>query len=179
MYEERLREVRFDSNHLVVNIVVVGVIAGEPLEGIEWERVPAVVVDSLEGGDYEQKRCLTHRHARQPLGDDSTTRVENETFDRMIVQRTVRIRYIEPVVPRVERLVQECVHMHGTVEEILPCVDDEKSGDKLSEWDCPPVDIVNEVLRFVKPKECCGATAENDIERTKDDGCNGLHSGNM
>ena len=59
--------------NLVVNVVIVGVIAREPLERVERQGVSTVVVDGLEGGDREQEGGLADRHAGQPLGDYSTT----------------------------------------------------------------------------------------------------------
>ena len=84
-----------------------------------------MVVDGLEGGNREQKCSLTHRHARHPLSDDSTTRIEKEALDGVVVQCAVRIRYIQPMVPGMELLVQECVHVHGAMQEILPGVNEE------------------------------------------------------
>lgn len=80
--------------NLVVNVVVIGVIAREPLQRVKWEGVSAVVVDGLKGGNCEQKCGLAKRHASQPLGDDSTARIKNEALDGVVIQRTVRIRYI-------------------------------------------------------------------------------------
>ena len=109
--------------NLVVNIVVVSVVAREPLQRVERQGVSAVIVDSLEGGNYEQKRSLANRHASQPLRDDSTARIKNEALDGVVIQCAVRVRYIQPVVPGVEGLEQERVYVHGAVQEVLPGVD--------------------------------------------------------
>ena len=37
--------------NLVVNVVVVSVVAREPLQRVERQGVPAMVVDGLEGGN--------------------------------------------------------------------------------------------------------------------------------
>ena len=107
----------------MVNVVIVSIAAREPLQGVERERVSTVVVDGLEGGNREQKRGLAKRHAGQPLGDHSTTRIKDETLDRVVVPSAVRIRYIQPMMPGVDSLEQERVHVHGAVQEVLPSVD--------------------------------------------------------
>ena len=63
-----------------------------------------MVIDVLEGGNREQKRSLMKRHASQPLGDDSTTRIKDETLDRVVVPSAVRIRYIQPIMSGVDGL---------------------------------------------------------------------------
>ena len=83
-----------EGANLVVNIVVVSVVAREPLQRVEREGVPAMVVDGLEGGNREQKRGLAKRHASQPLGDDGTTRIKDEALDGVVVQCAVRVRYV-------------------------------------------------------------------------------------
>lgn len=57
--EEGLRKVLLDSDCLVVDVVVVGVVAEQKLERVEWEGVPAVVVDRLEGGKSEEEDVLS------------------------------------------------------------------------------------------------------------------------
>ena len=51
--------------------MVVGCVAAEHLEWIEQEVAPEVVVDSLAGGDNEQKRRLADRENRERLGQQS------------------------------------------------------------------------------------------------------------
>ena len=113
-----------ESPNLVVNVVIVSIAAREPLQGVERQGVSAVVIDGLEGGNCEKKRSLTKRHPSQPLGDHSTRRVEDETLDRVVVPSPVRIWHIQPMMPGVDSLEQECVHVHGAVQEVLPSVDE-------------------------------------------------------
>ena len=75
--------------NLVVNVVIVSVVAREPLQRVERQGVSAVIVDGLEGGNYEQKRSLANRHASQPLRDDSTARIKNEALDGVVIQCAV------------------------------------------------------------------------------------------
>ena len=109
--------------NLVVNVVIVSIVAREPLQRVEWKGVSAMVVDGLEGGNCEQKCGLAERHAGQPLGDDGTTRIKDEALDGMVIQCAVRVRHIQPMMPGVEGLEQERVHVHGAMQEVLPSVD--------------------------------------------------------
>ena len=135
---------------------------------------------------------MTDGHSRDPLSDDSTTGIKKEALNRVVVQRTERVRYVQPMVPGVERLVQECVHVHGAMQEILPGVDEEtaesvgkscerqvvwhsQSGEKLNEWDCPPICIINKVVCFVKPQVRGELGSNCGFEGAKDGGGNGFH----
>lgn len=114
--------------YLVMNVVVVSVVATKRLQRVEREGVSTMIVDGLDGCNYEQKCSLTERHPRHPLGHDGTARIEKEAFNGVVILCTVCIRYIQPVMPRVERLKQEFIHVHGTMEEVLPSVDEEAIG---------------------------------------------------
>ena len=112
-----------ESANLVVNVVIVGIAAREPLQRIERQGVSAMIVDGLKGGNCEQKRGLAKRHAGQPLGDRSTTRGKDEALDGVTVPSAVRIRHVQPMVPGVDGCEQERVDVHGAMQEILPSVD--------------------------------------------------------
>ena len=81
------------KTNLVMNVVIVGVIAREPLQRIEWQGVSAVVVSGLEGGDREQKSGLADRHAGRPLSNASSKHLHSEALDGMAVQCAKRIRH--------------------------------------------------------------------------------------
>jgi len=85
--------------------MIVSVVARNQLEGVEWQGVSTVVVDGLDGGNCEQKCSLTDGHPRYPLSEDSAARIEKEALNGMVVQRTERVRYVQPMVPGVECLV--------------------------------------------------------------------------
>lgn len=57
--EEWLRKVLLDSDRLVVDVVVVGVVAEQELERVERKGVPTVVVDRLERSKSEEKDVLS------------------------------------------------------------------------------------------------------------------------
>lgn len=127
-----------------------------------------MVIDGLECGKCEQKSGLTNRHSRYPLSESRTQQIEKETLNRVVESPAERIRHVQPMVPRVDGLVQKFVHVHGAMREVLPGVDEEpvkffgescerwggrylQRGEELGEWNCPPIDIINNVLSFVKP----------------------------
>ena len=55
---------------------------------VEWQGASVVIVNSLEGGDCEQKGGLADQHASQPLSDCSTTWTEDEALNRTVLQCT-------------------------------------------------------------------------------------------
>ena len=61
-----------------------------------------MVIDSFESGDCKQKRSLTRRHPRQPLGNQRTMRVKAEALNEVVVLTTIRKRYIQPMIPRMD-----------------------------------------------------------------------------
>jgi hypothetical protein len=111
----------------MVYVVIICVILRHHLQRVERETVPAMVIDSLESRNAEQERGLTSAHTGQRLGDDRAERVQQEALYRVIVQSTERVWDVEAVMPRVEMPVQKLVHVHVSVEEVLPSVDGEAS----------------------------------------------------
>lgn len=59
MNEEGLRKVLLDTDRLVVDVMVVGVVAEQELERVERKGVPAVVVYRLERGKGEEEDVLS------------------------------------------------------------------------------------------------------------------------
>ena len=115
--------------YLVVNVVIICIVAAHELEGIPREPVSAMVVHGLECRHQEEKHGLAGARANDPFRKARTTSVQQESFEWMVVERAKRVGHVQTVVGRMELLVQVCVHVHGTVEEVLPGVDDEPAGD--------------------------------------------------
>lgn len=128
MNEPGLGKIGLDADDLVVYIVVVSRVAGDHLEWVEREAVPAVVVDRLAGGEDEEEHRLADREARGGLGEHGAKRVEQEALDWVVVQRAVSIRHVQPVMDRMEVFVKEPVYVHRAVEEVLPCVERHPNG---------------------------------------------------
>lgn len=108
-----------------MNVMVVGVVRCEPLDRVERQLVTAVIVDRLQRRDGEEERRLTDGHERGGFRNRCAEGVEQESFERVVVQCAVCVRDIQAVVPRVEVLVRPSVHVHAAVEEILPGINDE------------------------------------------------------
>ena len=87
---------------LVVDVVVLGVVAGNELKRIPWESVSAVIVDSLNCGHREEQNALAECHAGDLECDGGTKGIEKETLNRVVVESTIGVRHIETVVAGVE-----------------------------------------------------------------------------
>ena len=69
----------------MMDIMVVGIIPEEELERVKWQSVTAVVVNCFESGEGEEERGLPDSHEGQFLGNESTERIEDKAFYRMVV----------------------------------------------------------------------------------------------
>ena len=85
--------------HLMVNVVVIGGVGEEHLEGVERQAVPAVVVHCLQRRDDEEDERLAEGHAGGGLGDAGADGVQEEALDGVVVERTECVGDVEAVVP--------------------------------------------------------------------------------
>lgn len=69
---------------------------------VPGELVTTVIKHCLYGGSGEEEHRLSNRHAGDKVGETSTQRVQEEAFDRVVVERTVCIRNVETMVTGVE-----------------------------------------------------------------------------
>lgn len=148
--EKGLRKVGLDAPRLVVNVVVCGVVVGDELQRIPRKRIAAVVVNRLHGRKGKEARALQGRHASDLETNASSEGVEKEPFKRVVVQRAVSVGNIQAVVSgvesgflvglvsrwqlnicvvRIKLTVQPSVHMHKSMQKVLPSVENE-NGDK-------------------------------------------------
>ena len=109
-------------------MVVVGCVATEHLEWIEREAAPAVVVESLAGGDNEQKRRLADRDNRERLRQQS----KQETLERMIIEHAESVGKVKPVTNRMEVLVEKLVEVHRMMKEVLSRIEHKSSTTLMS-----------------------------------------------
>jgi hypothetical protein len=123
--EPGLREIGLDTDDLMVDIMVVGGVSADHLERVERKAIPAVVIDSLAGRDGEEECSLPYGETRDGLGQHGAKRVEQEALDGVVIERAKGVRHVEPVMHRVEVLVEELVDVHRAMEEILPGVEDD------------------------------------------------------
>lgn len=132
MHEEGLAEISFDTELLVVDIMVSGAVGENNLKGVPGELIAAVVVHSLHGGEHKQNEVLTITEPNCNAGNTSAKGVEQKSLGERVVKSTKSVRNIEAVVNRVHVAVGPLVVMHKPVQHILPSVDYEK-GDQQSE----------------------------------------------
>lgn len=121
--EEGLRKVCLDTPYLVVDIVVDGVIRESPLEQVEWKTVPAVVINGFHGGKRVQEYVLAWSQPENHGRSAGSESVQQKAFNRVVVQGTISVWHVEPVVARVESTVEPFVHVHGAMQGVLPGVD--------------------------------------------------------
>lgn len=100
--EEGLGEVGLDAPGLVVDVVVGRVVARDVLHGVPRERVPAVVVDRLDGREAEEEGALADRHEGELVADAGAERVEEEALKGVVVEGAVCVGDVEAVVAGVE-----------------------------------------------------------------------------
>jgi hypothetical protein len=123
--QERLRKVLLDPPTLMVQIVVLGIVPKDRLEGIPPDIVSTVVVHRLDRAYPKEDDGLSDGHACCRVSQDGTERVQEEAFDGVVVESSKCVGDVETVVHRVEMAVEEGNRMEESVEEVLPSVDDE------------------------------------------------------
>jgi hypothetical protein len=109
----------------MVQIVVLGIVPKDGLEGIPPDVVSTVVVHRLDRAYPKEDDGLSDGHPCCRVSEDGTERVQEEAFNRVVVERSKRVGDVETVVHRVEMAVEEGDRMEESVEEVLPSVDDE------------------------------------------------------
>lgn len=72
------------------------------LQGIPGECVATVVVDGLDGREGEEPHGLAIGHAGNKKSNTCTSSIQEKSFNRMIVQGTEGIGYIETVMAGME-----------------------------------------------------------------------------
>lgn len=107
-----------------MNVVIVGIVTGEHLEWIKGQTITAMIVNRFHGTEREQEDGLPDREIGHCLSHHGAKAIEEESLKGVVVQCTISIGHIEPVVHRVEVFVEELVYVHSAMEEILPSVDD-------------------------------------------------------
>lgn len=109
----------------MMNVVIVRRIPADHLQRVPGQIIPAMVINGFACREEEKECGLADSQTGEGLGERSTQRVEEEALEGVVVESAERVRDVESVVYRVKVLVEEFVDVHGTMEEILPCVHDE------------------------------------------------------
>lgn len=106
----------------MVNIMIVGSIREEHLEGIERQSIATVIIHGLAGRKSKDDHGLTRRHERASFGHRRPKRIKNEPLQRMVVECPKRIRHVKAMVDGVNVLVEEFVDMEETMPKVFPCI---------------------------------------------------------
>lgn len=109
----------------MVQIVVLGIVPKDGLEGVPPDVVSTVVVHRLDRAYPKEDDGLPDSHPCCRVCEDGTERVQEEAFDGVVVEGSERVGDVETVMHRVEMAVEEGNRMEESVEEVLPSVDDE------------------------------------------------------
>lgn len=114
----------------MVQIVVLGIVSKDRLEGIPPDVVSTVVVHRLDRAYPKEDDGLSDGHACCRVCQDGTERVQEEAFDGVVVEGSKRVGHVKTVMDRVKVAVKEGDGMEESVEEVLPGVD-----DKAARWE--------------------------------------------
>ncbi|KAL3646483.1 hypothetical protein CASFOL_011663 [Castilleja foliolosa] len=134
-HKKRLRKVILIPIQLMMYIVISRVVLKERLEKVAGQPKPAVVVDRLEGCEREEENGSPWGHSGNEEREGPTDRVEEDTFERVVVQGSKGVGNDETVVLRVDVLVEELVVVHVAMHEVLPGVQDRHGDDELAGQD--------------------------------------------
>ena len=72
------------------------------LQRVEGKGITTVIVNSFYRAATKEDHALSASHAGDQEGNTSSESIQNETFNRVVVQGTVRVRNVKPVVARME-----------------------------------------------------------------------------
>jgi len=125
MDKEWLREIAFDTDDLMVNVMIICVVPEHHLQRIKGQAVSAVIIDCFEGRKGKEEGCLADGHEAKSLGKGGPDAVEEEALERVVVECAEGVGNVKTVMRLVELFVKKLVDVKQAVEEILPGVNDE------------------------------------------------------
>lgn len=114
-----------NCTNLMMNVVIIGIIAAEHLEWVEWEAVTAVIINPFHGTEHIKEDGLSEGEVSNSLRHSGTNSLEQKSLERVIVLCTKRVGYIKLMVHGMKVFVEELVRMHPAVKKILPSVQNE------------------------------------------------------
>ena len=123
----------------MMDIVVVGIIVRQPMQQVPGKSISSMVVDGFERGQCEEPHSLTDVHPRQFERKGRSNGIQHETLQGVIVEGAERIRDEEAVMADMEGEIEPPVHVHGSVEEVLPGVHEEGCQEEAESGDENPV----------------------------------------
>lgn len=81
----------------MVDVVVSRIVFGNVLQRIPGECVAAVIVNGLDGRASEEPHSLSRRHARDHKRETRAQRVQQESFEWVVVQSAESVRNVQTV----------------------------------------------------------------------------------
>jgi hypothetical protein len=111
-----------------MDIMIIAIIGEQDLKRIPRELVPTMIVHSLCRRDRKEEDRLSRSHERATLRQSRAEGVEDEPFERVVVEGSKGVGDVEAVVDRVDVAVEETVGVEVAVPEVLPAVEDEAVG---------------------------------------------------
>jgi hypothetical protein len=69
----------------MVNIVIICIITTHNLQRVEWEYISAMIIHSFECRERKKYDHLPDCHEGARLPQDSAYRIEQETFDGVVI----------------------------------------------------------------------------------------------
>ncbi|PON87517.1 hypothetical protein TorRG33x02_166950 [Trema orientale] len=90
-----------------------------------------MIVDCLDCGKGEEENGSSRRHPGRKKRQGAAKCVNKKPLQRMIVQSSESVGHHEPVMLRVDVLVQPLILMHKTVHKVLPSVQNEHGNEQL------------------------------------------------
>ena len=110
------------------------------LERVPRKCVTTVIINGLDGAAGKEPHRLSASHTSEHVGNTGTQGIKKEALKGVVVESTISVRDVKAVVTRVEGCVEPLVHVHGSVPEVLPCVDDKDGKGELQGRNTDPVD---------------------------------------
>ena len=77
-----------------MDIVVSSIVGEDPVNWVPRELIAAVIQDCFDSGYAEEPPRLPYSHTSDEVGKTGTERIKQETFNRVVVEGTVCIRYV-------------------------------------------------------------------------------------
>lgn len=108
----------------MMNVMIFCCISTHHLQRVQGKPVTTMVVDGFKGCKYEKDGRLPDRQTCNSFGDGCSQGVDQQSFNRVIVESAESVRDVEAVMDGMEVFVKEFAGMHSTVNEVLPCIHD-------------------------------------------------------
>lgn len=80
-------------------IMIIRVVPEEMLERIPGKRESTMIIHSFQRRQGEEDNPLSQRHQSTSMSNSSSESIEDESFERMVVECTEGVGHVESVMP--------------------------------------------------------------------------------